>query len=141
MNKIKEIFGKSREAVMYLIFGILTTLVDYIAAMCCFGLLELGELTSNNIAWVVSVLFAFITNKLFVFDSKSFEWRVLMKELVSFVSARVITLLMADFIIWSAAMLGIGFLFAKIVSSVVVVVVNYIFSKLIIFKKINQEEV
>ena len=87
------------------------------------------------------MLFAFITNKLFVFDSKSFEWRVLMKELVSFVSARVITLLMADFIIWSAAMLGIGFLFAKIVSSVVVVVVNYIFSKLIIFKKINQEEV
>ena len=87
------------------------------------------------------MLFAFITNKLFVFDSKSFEWRVLLKELVSFVSARVITLLMADFIIWSAAMLGIGFLFAKIVSSVVVVVVNYIFSKLIIFKKINQEEV
>ena len=140
MNKIKEIFGKSRETIMYLIFGILTTLVDYIAAMCCFGLLDLGELTSNNIAWVVSVLFAFITNKLFVFDSKSFEWRLL-KELVSFVSARVITLLMADFIIWSAAMLGIGFLFAKIVSSVVVVVVNYIFSKLIIFKKINQEEV
>lgn len=66
---------------------------------------------------------------------------MLLKELVSFVSARVITLLMADFIIWSAAMLGIGFLFAKIVSSVVVVVVNYIFSKLIIFKKINQEEV
>ena len=84
---------------------------------------------------------AFITNKVLVFDSKSFEWRVLLKELVSFVSARVITLLMADFIIWSAAMLGIGFLFAKIVSSVVVVVVNYIFSKLIIFKKINQEEV
>ena len=56
---------------MYLIFGILTTLVDYIAAMCCFGLLDLGELTSNNIAWVVSVLFAFITNKLFVFDSTS----------------------------------------------------------------------
>ena len=66
---------------------------------------------------------------------------MLLKELVSFVSARVITLLMADFIIWSAAMLGIGFLLAKIISSVVVVVVNYIFSKLIIFKKINQEEV
>lgn len=134
MNKIKKIFF-NREAIMYLIFGVLTTVVDYIAALFCFHGIKLGEITSNNIAWLISVAFAYITNKLFVFESKSFQGRVLFKEIVSFLSARIITLIMADIIIWGASKLNIGFLSAKIASSVVVIAANYIFSKLIIFHK------
>ena len=134
MNKIKNIFF-NKEAFMYLIFGVLTTAVDYIVALLCFRGAGFGEITSNNIAWLVSVAFAYITNKLFVFESKSFQGRVLFKEIVSFLSARIITLIMADIIIWGASELNTDFLTAKIVSSVVVIVANYIFSKLIIFRK------
>lgn len=134
MNKIKNIFF-NKEAFMYLIFGVLTTAVDYIVALLCFHGAGFGEITSNNIAWLVSVAFAYITNKLFVFESKSFQGRVLFKEIVSFLSARIITLVMADIIIWGASELNTDFLTAKIVSSVVVIVANYIFSKLIIFRK------
>ncbi len=134
MNKIKNIFF-NKEAFMYLIFGVLTTAIDYIVALLCFHGAGFGEITSNNIAWLVSVAFAYITNKLFVFESKSFQGRVLFKEIVSFLSARIITLIMADIIIWGASELNTDFLTAKIVSSVVVIVANYIFSKLIIFRK------
>ena len=134
MNKIKNIFF-NKEAFMYLIFGLLTTVVDYIVALLCFHGAGFGQITSNNIAWLVSVAFAYITNKLFVFESKSFQGRVLFKEIVSFLSARIITLIMADIIIWGASELNTDFLTAKIVSSVVVIVANYIFSKLIIFRK------
>lgn len=126
---------------MYVVFGVLTTAVDYIAAVICYNAAGIGEIASNNIAWVVSVAFAYITNKLFVFESKSFQVKVLFKEVLSFLSARVITLIMADIIIWAATKLHIGFLPAKIISSVFVVAANYIFSKLIIFKKDSQEEV
>ena len=134
MNKIKNIFF-NKEAFMYLIFGVLTTAVDYIVALLCFHGAGFGEITSNNIAWLVSVAFAYITNMIFVFESKSFQGRVLFKEIVSFLSARIITLIMADIIIWGASELNTDFLTAKIVSSVVVIVANYIFSKLIIFRK------
>ena len=139
MNRIKKIF-LNKEAFMYVLFGVLTTVVDYIAAVVCFKICKISEITSNNIAWVISVVFAYITNKLFVFESKSFQIKLLIKEILSFLSARVITLIMADIIIWAAVKCHIGFLAAKIISSVVVVITNYIFSKLIIFRKNNQEE-
>lgn len=140
MKRLKNIFF-NKEAFMYVVFGVLTTAVDYLAAMICFKVWKIGEITSNNIAWVISVIFAYITNKLFVFESKTFQIKVLLKEILSFLSARVITLIMADIIIWAATKFHISFLLAKIISSVAVVVTNYIFSKLIIFKKDNQEEI
>lgn len=124
-----------KEGILYLIFGILTTAVDYIVAMCCFELLGMGELMANNIAWVVSVIFAYITNKIVVFQSKSMERKVLIREIFSFFSARVLTLLLADAMIFVAVRLHTGFFLAKIISSVFVVIANYILSKLYIFKK------
>lgn len=131
-----------RETIYYIVFGVLTTLVDYVVAMACFACFGMSELTSNNLAWVVSVIFAYITNKLFVFESKSFQLQVVAREVIAFFGARVLTLLMADVIIWIAVKVHITFFVAKLFSSVIVVVVNYIFSKLFIFKKKkNQEEI
>lgn len=135
MNNIKLLLSQGKEAMMYIMFGVLTTVVDYIVALGCFHFFDIGEIRSNNIAWVASVIFAYVTNKLFVFNSKSLEWNVLIKEIISFLSARVITLIMADIIIWIGAEVGIEFFVSKLISSVVVVIANYIFSKLIIFKK------
>ena len=133
MNKIKE-------AWMYLSFGVLTTVVDYVAAMLFFEVAGLGELTSNNIAWLISVIFAYITNKIFVFESKSMQLKILCREILSFVSARIITLLLADAMIWAATKMDIAFVVAKIVSSVMVVILNYVFSKVIIFRKKQEEQ-
>lgn len=127
-NKIKK------ETFLYLVFGVLTTIVDYAVAMFLFHGLHTGELTANNVAWCASVLFAYLTNKLLVFEAKSFEFHVICKEILTFVSARVITLLMADVIIWGAAHIGISFLVSKLLSSILVVIANYIFSKFWIFK-------
>ena len=124
-----------KEGILYLIFGILTTAVDYIVAMCCFELLDMAELMANNIAWVVSVIFAYITNKILVFQSKSMERKVLIREILSFFSARVVTLLLADVIIFVSVRLQIGFFIAKMISSVFVVIANYMVSKLYIFRK------
>ncbi len=157
MEKIKTIFKKlvNRETVTYLVFGVLTTVVN-------FGVFKLFDLfftatidfdltlVTNIIAWVAAVVFAFVTNKLFVFESKSWRAEVLKKEVPSFVSARLISLGIEElglliFITWlgfDSFVLEIfpgfalgGKMLVKIGLAVIVVVLNYIFSKFIIFGK------
>jgi putative flippase GtrA len=126
-----------KEVINYLIFGGLTTLINLI----CFKLIEwfFGSevyLINNVICWVVAVCFAFVTNKLWVFESKSWDKKILIPQLVSFVSARVFSLLMEEvgLFVLIDIMFANSFV-AKIIMQVVVVVSNYIFSKFIIFKK------
>ena len=160
MEKIKKILKKliNKETVTYLIFGVLTTVVN-------FGVFKLVDMTfekafaadltllTNFIAWVVSVVFAFITNKLFVFESKSWKANVIAKEIPSFIGARVFSLGVEElglfvFITWlgfDSFVLEIlpgfalgGKMLVKIALAVIVVVMNYVFSKFIIFK--NKEK-
>lgn len=160
MEKIKQILKKliSRETVSYLIFGVLTSIVNF----SVFKLVDMtfekafaADLTllTNFIAWVVSVVFAFITNKLFVFESKSWKANVIAKEIPSFIGARVFSLGVEElglfvFITWlgfDSFVLEIlpgfalgGKMLVKIALAVIVVVMNYVFSKFIIFK--NKEK-
>ncbi len=154
---MKSIIQKliNKETVTYLIFGVLTTVVNF-AVFKGFDMLFTKTvsvdlvLLTNIIAWVVSVAFAFVTNKLFVFESKSWKGSVLRKELPSFISARLFSLGVEElglliFIKW----LGFGSfvlelfpgfaiggkMLTKIGLSVIIVVMNYVFSKFIIFKK------
>ena len=92
MKMIKKLFIKYKELITYVFFGGLTTVVNLIVFKL-FGML-LGDeryLISNAIAWVVAVIFAFITNKLWVFESKSLSGKVLLKEIPSFFAARVLS--------------------------------------------------
>lgn len=134
MNNIIKKF-LNRETITYTIFGILTTAVDYVVAYIFFYRLGFSEITSNNIAWVMAVAFAYITNKLFVFEAKETGFMVLLREIISFAGARVITLIITDIFLIFASKTGIPFLAAKLLISVVVIVLNYFFSKLFIFKK------
>ena len=86
-NLIKKMLN--RETLVYLVFGVLTTAVDYISFAVFYYVLDLNEVLSNTIAWAFAVAFAYITNKLFVFNSKSFELKLLIKEISSFVIARI----------------------------------------------------
>ena len=148
MKKIKILFIKYKEIIMYLIFGVLTTFVSW-GSYAIFEIL-FGTIISNSIAlsavanvlsWIVAVLFAYITNKLWVFESKSFKAEVVVKELATFVGSRLATgvlewvgvpLLMV--IGLNQSIMGIEGMVAKIVISVLVVILNYILSKLFVFK-------
>lgn len=153
----------TREIITYVIFGVLTTVVNlavfYIvknifvsvgwngvfnAVFSSAGsekiLKILGKgtdyLDATVIAWVAAVIFAFVTNKLVVFESKSWKPTVAGKEFVAFIGARVFSLLVELlFMFVTVTLLSFNEFIAKIIVQFIVVVLNYIFSKLIIFKK------
>ena len=125
----------NRETISYLVFGVLTTIVNYVSYEAC-KWLGIHYTIATIIAWVLAVAFAYITNKLFVFESKSFEKAVLIKEITAFVSCRVFSgLCDLGFMVLAVEIIGINDSIAKLVANVFVVVINYIFSKLFIFKK------
>lgn len=161
---------KFKEIVLYLIFGVLTTLVNLAVFHLCNKVMDV--LVSNIIAWIAAVIFAFITNKLFVFESKSWSPKVVGKEIPTFAAARLLTLgieeagliIMIKWLSLEAPLgnfavkcfdlvgkIGIHFpekivnvfdgkMMVKIILAVIVVVLNYVFSKLIIFKKKDSAE-
>ena len=150
MTKIKELIKKYRELIVYVIFGGLTTVVNLVV-FALVGLL-LGDeryLITNVVAWFAAVVFAYVTNKIWVFESKSWSGKVLLKEIPSFFAARVFSFvleeaglyLFVDLLSFNEISIKIlsfeigGELIAKVILAVVVVVVNYVLSKLVIFRK------
>lgn len=124
-------FNKGYEVLSYLFFGGLTTLVN-ILTFWLLRVLKMEVYTSNVIAWVVSVLFAFITNKLFVFESKGNT----VKQCVSFFGFRLLSLVFDMGIMYLFInILNMNDLLSKVITNVFIVIINYIFSKIFIFKK------
>ncbi len=123
-----------REGMAYLIFGVLTTVIDYAISNFLFYMVHMASVPAQTIAWIAAVLFAFVTNKWWVFRSKTRKPAEVWREFVSFVLCRVATFLFnlaALFVLvdW----MGMEFFICKLAISVVVVVLNYIFSKILIF--------
>ncbi len=142
---MRELWEKYRDTALYLIFGAVTTAVNVVTYHVCFAMLGVPNTPSVVIAWVLSVAVAYITNKLWVFRSSSFAPAVLWPELGKFVAARAFT-----------GVLDLGIMFVgvdllglqeggpatalKLGSNVLVVVLNYVFSKWLIFKDQAGEE-
>jgi len=135
---MKKLFIKYKELIMYLIFGVLTTVVS----LSVYYLLTLTILNPNNsillqianiISWICGVLFAYFTNRKYVFNSKNNNRK---KEFTNFVLARISTLIL-DMVIMGimVSILGFNDKIMKLISQVLVIIVNYILSKLIVFKK------
>lgn len=125
----------NRETISYLVFGVLTTVVNYVSYEVCkwFGL---HYILSTILAWALAVAFAYITNKLFVFESKSFAREVLIREITTFIGCRLFSgLCDLGFMALAVEIIGINDSIAKLASNVFVVIINYIFSKLFIFRK------
>ena len=136
MQKIKELIKKYEELIKYLIIGVLTTVINYIVFAILVNVVKIDMHVSNIIAWVVSVIFAYFTNKLFVFESKSFDLEVLGKEILAFGMARIFSLLLEEVILFIFVdKLGMEKLIIKLIANIIVIIVNYILSKFIIFKK------
>ena len=136
MKAIRPLLHKYRELISYVFWGAATTVVNYVTYFLLTGVFQIYYLTSNIIAWAVSVLFAYFVNKLFVFQSKTWVWRVALRELWQMTASRLLTLGLETGILWiSVDMLHQNDTITKLVASVVVVVTNYVLSKFIIFKK------
>ncbi len=136
MNKIKDLYIKYKEVINYLFFGGCTFLVSIISFFLFNKVCNFNEHVANVISWVLAVSFAYITNKKYVFESKTSEKKDLLKEIGSFVSARILTLVMEELIlVVGVNLLHIDSMIVKVVAQVVVIVANYFLSKLFIFKK------
>lgn len=136
LQKIRALVVKYWDILSYLVFGVLTTVVNYAVYLPIYNLLGLSAAVSNVIAWVAAVAFAFLTNKPFVFKSHDWSAKTVIPELTKFVSCRVASGAMETLILLlTVDLLGWNGNIWKLITQVLVVVLNYITSKLVVFKK------
>ena len=136
MELIQTLFEKfvNYETISYLVVGVLTTIISIAVFTGCYRKLKMSTVVSNIISWVIAVAFAYVANKIFVFQSPSWEMAVVIKEIIGFVSARLLTLgFDIAFIYITVDKLHWNDILCKIGSNVVVMIVNYVASKLFIF--------
>lgn len=133
---MKRLLEKYWDILTYLFFGVLTTAVNYLVYLPCYNLLGWSAGLSNILAWIVAVAFAFVTNKPFVFKSYDWSWNVVWPELTKFVGCRIgsgiletgILLVCVDMLHWNGNVM-------KLITAVLVIVLNYIGSKFLVFRK------
>ena len=136
MKKIRALIEKYYDILSYLFFGVLTTVVNYIIYLPCYNILGLSATVSNMISWVVAVAFAYLTNKPLVFKSHDWSAKTVVPELTKFVGCRLgsgvmetaIIFVTVDLLSWDGNVM-------KLVTSVLVVIINYVASKLVVFRK------
>ena len=140
LKTILGLYLNYKEIVNYLVFGALAMAVNFISYFLFARILKIDEVISSGFSWFCSVLFAYITNKLFVFESKTETKKAFFKEMVSFLACRVLSGILCDVGTFAlmVKVLKINDIFSKIVTQVMVVIVNYVLSKLVIFRKNNQ---
>ncbi len=137
MNKIWELYKKYKEQINYIVVGGMTTLVNFViyAIDMYFGMDMMINLV---VSWVVAVIFAYVTNRIVVFESKENN---ILHEFTKFVSSRIASLLIEMLLMKICVdFIGIKEYFAKVGVAIVVVIVNYVLSKLWVFSKNNDDE-
>lgn len=140
LKKLADWYRKHKEGMRYLIFGALTTILNIIAYAVLYYLFHISNAVSNILAWIIGATFAYITNKLYVFNSKVNTKTELLKEIVYFYGCRLLTLVVDEGIMivtvdkfcWNGILM-------KIIANIIVIILNFIFSKILIFKN-NQKE-
>lgn len=136
MKRLTQLIEKYHDVLAYLFFGVLTTIVNYIVYFPCYNLLKISATVSTILAWVIAVIFAYLTNKPFVFKSHDWSSETVVPELTKFVLTRLgsglletaIMGITVDVLLWNGNWM-------KLITSVLVVVINYVGSKLLVFRK------
>lgn len=136
LQKLRNLIVKYWDILSYLFFGGLTTVVNYLVYLPCYNWLHLSATVSNMIAWAVAVIFAYLTNKPFVFKSYDWSMKTVVPEFGKFLGCRigsglmetVIIFLTVDCLNWNGNIM-------KLMTSVLVIILNYIGSKLLVFTK------
>ena len=147
MQKIKDLLKKYKEIILYVLFGGLTTVVNYIIYFTCTKALHIGWSPATLFAWIGAVLFAYVTNRIWVFESRAKGFSAVFFEFVKFIGARLLSLglewltlkLLIDILrmdLWVWRDLTLGEFVAKTIAQILVIIANYVFSKWIVFRKI-----
>ena len=139
-EKIVKLYEKYRELIQYLIFGVLTTIVNFVVYYTLkfiFGTVEGAYgVAFNTIANILAIIFAYVTNRIWVFKSEAKGFKAIMKEMFSFFSCRIATMLNDMFVYWFGCnVLHWNDFIVKCIAQVIIIVLNFILSKLIVFKK------
>lgn len=135
MKKIWELMKKHREVLVYLVFGVLTTVVNYLVYLPCYNLLKIPASVSNVISWACAVIFAYLTNKPFVFRSMDWSMKTVVPEFLKFVGCRVASgALETGILLLTVDVLHQDGNLWKLATSVLVVAANYVGSKLLVFR-------
>lgn len=136
IKKIRDLYIRYKEVIHYIVFGILTTVVNIVVFFLLENILSWPYLWANSLAIAVSILFAYVTNKLFVFESKSYTVWAAFLEFFRFISFRFLSGVIDMLTMWFLVDgLSQDTRFSKILTQFIVVVLNYVFSKLFIFNK------
>ncbi len=136
MTKLKELMTQYWDVITYLFFGVLTTVVDYAVSFVCHYGLYISPTVSTVIAWAAAVIFAYLTNKSWVFHSRDWSAKTVLPEFAKFTGSRVFSgVLVTVCIEITVEILGWNFMLMKLATSVLNIVLNYIASKLLVFKK------
>ena len=147
MQKIKCLLKKYKEIILYILFGGLTTVVNYIIYFTCTAGLHIGWSPATLISWIGAVLFAYVTNRIWVFESRAKGFSAVFFEFVKFIGARLLSLglewltlkLLIDILymgLWVWRDLPLGEFVAKTIAQILVIIANYVFSKWVVFRKI-----
>lgn len=137
-EKIKKMWKylTSREMILYIVFGVLTTVLNLVIYFVMTEGMAQNESFSYFIAWVVAVAFAFVTNKKFVFSSKTKRAKAVLYELATFVGGRLLTFAIGEILITVfVSMLAQSNVLWKILTNIIEIVVNWLVSKMITFRK------
>lgn len=132
----RKIFEQYRNIIAYLFFGVCTTIINIVSYFICAHILQLNIIISTIISWILAVMFAFFTNKAWVFESKCWKKEIVLKELFYFFLCRITTGLL-DLVIMlvSVNILHWNDMIMKAISNIVVIILNYIASKFVFLKK------
>lgn len=131
-----NIFKKYREYILYVFFGGLTTLVNIASYAILAHPLHIGTVPSTAVAWLLGVIFAYVTNKIWVFESKRTDFRSIAKEFISFFACRLFSGLVDLGIMWLFVdVLHFNDILIKIISNIIVIIINYVASKCFVFKE------
>ena len=138
---MKNFYLKYKEQILYLVFGVIVTLVNWVIYAVFVAVVDVGITLSNAVAWFAAVITAFVTNKMYVFENKATGKLDIIKEAVMFLLSRISTGIfeiiaptVLVFIGLDGMLFGIDAFYAKLIVSIIVVILNYILSKKLVFK-------
>jgi len=136
LKPLNPFYRKYKEMLLYIFFGGLTFFINMGCYALCARVFLLDPLISNIIAWIVGVLFAYITNRKWVFNSKEQETAGVASEFIKFTAGRLFTLLVEELMLWVGIdILSINDMAVKLVAQIAVIILNYVISKLVVFNK------
>ena len=136
LTPLRPLYNKYREPLLYLFFGGLTFLLSVVTFWLFAHPLGIGPLIANGLSWVICVAFAYVTNRTWVFANKARKPLGIAREALSFTAGRLTTLALEEFILWlGITVLGANDLAVKLLAQALVILGNYVVSKLLVFRR------